>query len=413
MQRSITPTLSVTAGYSGSQSHFVAAATVPGFWSGQIDPANLPSLASVYVNKQSIFAASATAANIAAAQAANPSIHVPYASYVQPVGGTNSTASIGRMLRPFPQYSSPPGVEWDNIGNISYNAFELTLKQAAWKGLSYTVNYTYSRNIGDDGTSRTAFAVPAAASSSGAPIPGNNRADRDLTATDVPENLNIFGYVESPFGRNKIGGDNWAARTFAGGWQLSGIFSYTSGTPILVVGSGCSTPSSGTCMPDVVPNRVNSIRTNGGYGGHGVTYLNYAQTPYLDTTAFQTLNYFPAPDGDTPITKIGDSPRSSLNLWAPSHINFDASLQRSFNISPERWKFILRVDCFDVANKVTFSIGQTQTVATTVANTESDKSSRPLVSPGTPIQPGSSPAFGKLSGFSGNRRFQLEGRITF
>jgi hypothetical protein len=413
MQRSIAPTLSVTAGYSGSQSHFVAASTVPGFWSGQIDPAWLPSLASVYVNKQSIFAASATAANIAVAQAANPSIHVPYSGYVQPVGGTNSTASIGRMLRPFPQYSSPPGVTWDNIGNISYNAFELTLKQAAWKGISYTVNYTYSRNIGDDGTSRTAFPVPAAASSSGAPIPGNNRADRDLTATDVPENLNVFGYAQSPFGRNKIGGNNWAVRTFAGGWQLSGIFSYTSGTPILVVGSGCTAPSSGTCMPDVVPNRRNDVRINGGYGRHGVTYANYAQTPYLDTTAFQTLNYFDAPAGDTPITKIGDSPRSSLNLWSPSRYNFDASLQRSFKITRERWKFILRVDCFDVTNKVNFSIGQTQTVATTVANTGSDKSSRPLVSSGTPIQPGSSPAFGKLSGFSGNRRFQLEGRITF
>lgn len=413
MQRSITPTLSVTAGYSGSQSHFVAGATVPGFWSGQIDPAWLPSLASVYVNGTSIFSAPATAVNIATAQTANASIQAPYASYVQPVGGTNSTATIGRMLRPFAQYSSPPGVEWDNIGNISYNAFELTLKQAAWKGLSYTVNYTYSRNIGDDGTSRTAFAVPASASSSGSSIPGNNRADRDLTATDVPENLNVFGYYQSPFGRNKIGGDNWAVRAFASGWQLSGIFSYASGTPILVVGSGCNTPSSGQCMPDVVPNRRNSIRINGGYGAHGVTYANYAKNPVLDTTAFQTLNYFDAPAGDTPITKIGDSPRSSLNLWAPSRYNFDASLQRSFNLSPERWKFIFRVDCFDVTNKVTFSIGQTQTVATTLANTGSDKATRPLLSAATPIPASASPAFGKLSGFSGNRRFQLEGRITF
>ncbi len=403
MQRSITPRLSVTAGYSGSQSHFVAGATVPGFWSGQIDPAYLPSLASVYSDGNSIFSAPATAANIALAQAANPNVKVPYASYVQPVGGTNSTATIGRMLRPYPQYSSPPGVTWDNIANISYNAFELTLKQAEWKGLSYTLNYTYSRNIGDDGTSRTAFPVPAAASSNGSPIPGNNRADRDLTNTDVPENLNLFGYYRSPFGRNKIGGDNWAVRTFAGGWQLSGIFSYTSGTPLLVVGTGCTNPSSGQCMPDIVPSRRNSVRINGGFGAHGITYANYTRTPLLDTTAFQALNVFPAAGG-TPITKIGDSPRSSLNLWAPSKYNFDASLQRSFNISRERWKFIFRVDCFDVTNKVTFSMGQTQTVAATGAG---------LVASGQPIPATASPAFGHLSSFSGNRRFQLEGRITF
>src|ERR1700761_2268390 len=124
MQRSVTPSLSVTAGYSGSQSHFVGGATVPGFWSGQMDPAYLPSLASLYVGGTSIFGAPATAANIAAAQAANSNVKVPYATYVQPVGGTNSTATIGRILRPYSQYSSPPSVEWDNIGNISYNAFE-------------------------------------------------------------------------------------------------------------------------------------------------------------------------------------------------------------------------------------------------------------------------------------------------
>jgi hypothetical protein len=405
MQRSITPSLSVTAGYSGSQSHFIAGATVPGFWSGQIDPAYLPQLASVYVNGNSIFSAPATAANIAIAQAADPNVTVPYSSYVQPAGGTNSTASIGRMLRPFPQYSSPPGVEWDNIGNISYNAFELTLKQAPWKGISYTVNYTYSRNIGDDGTSRSAFPVPAAASSNGVALPGNNRADRDLTITDVPENLNVFGFAQSPFGRNKLGSDNWALRNIAGGWELSGIFSYVSGTPILVVGTGCTTPSSGQCMPDIVPSRKDSIRINGGYGASGVTYANYTQTAHLDTTAFQALNVFPT-SGGTPITKIGDSPRSSLNLFSPSKYDLDASLQRSFNLSPERWKFVFRVDCFDVTNKVTFSYGSTntQTISATGAN---------LVAPGQPIPSQSSPAFGHLSSFSGNRRFQLEGRIVF
>lgn len=407
MQRSITPTLSVTAGYSGSQSHFIAGATVPGFWSGQIDPAYLPSLASVYVNGNSIFSAPATAVNIAVAQAANSSVTVPYPTYVQPVGGTNTTATIGRMLRPYPQYSSPPSAEWDNIANISYNAFELTLKQARWKGLSYTLNYTYSRNIGDDGTSRTAYAVPAAASSNGQPIPGNNRADRDLTTTDVPENLNIYGYYQSPFGRNKIGGDNWAVRTFASGWELSGIFSYYSGTPILVVGTGCTTPSSGQCMPDVNPARENSIRINGGYGGPGVTYANFTKTAYLDTTAFQTLNIFPTPNPTyTPITKIGDSPRSSLNLWSPSHYDLDASLQRTFNISPERWKFVFRADCVDVTNKVTFSLAQSQSVPTTIA------------AKGGGLEPGGQAipdtgSFGHLSSFSGNRKFQLEGRIVF
>jgi hypothetical protein len=397
----ITKNMTFTATYSGSQSHFVGGAGEPGFWSGQLNPTYVAALGGVLDSTGSlnILNAPATPANIAIAQAALPGIAVPYANYGQAVGGTNATATIGRMLRPYPQYSSPPSPEWDNIGNFSYNALQLVLTQREFKGVSFTLNYTYSRNVGDDGTTRSAFAVPAAASSNGYAIRGDNRADRDIVATDIPENLNIFGLAKSPFGKGKIGGDNWFVRNIAGGWQTAGIFTYTSGSPILVVGANCTFPSTGTCMPDIVPGRQNSIRKSGGFGGPGVTYKNYGTIPYLDPTAFQPVQTFGVPTGAksgyTAITKIGDAPRSDLNLWQPSHYNLDMALQRSFNILPssERYKFIFRADCFDVTNKVTFSIPQTQTVSATTAATSS--------------------AFGELTSESGNRRFQFSGRLVF
>ncbi|MBB5062338.1 TonB-dependent receptor [Granulicella mallensis] len=403
MQKVLTKDMTVTLGYSGSESHFVGGAGIAGFWSGQLDPKYLATLGSVLATDgaTNILNAPATPANIAIAEAADPSVKVPYVTYAQTQSGSaNSNATIGRMLRPYPQYSSPPSPEWDNVANLSYNAFQLTLKQREFKGVTFTLNYTYSRNIGDDGTTRSAFAVPASASSNGVAIAGNNRADRDLVITDVPQNLNAYGLAKSPFGKNKIGGDNWALRNLAGGWQIAGIFSYTSGNPLLVVGSGCTNPSGGTCMPDLAPGRtLDSIRIHGGYGGKGVTYANFATTQYLDPTAFAPLQTFAlpagAPSNAVPITKIGSSPRSSLNLWTPSHYNLDAALQRSFNITPERVKFIFRADCFDVTNKVTFAFpsNQTETVSVTKAATSS--------------------AFGELTSFSGNRRFQFSGRITF
>jgi len=262
--------------------------------------------------------------------------------------------------------------------------------------------------------------VPAGASSSGVALPGNNRADRDLVATDTPENLNIFGLAKSPFGRGKIGSDNWAVRNILGGWQTAGVFTYFSGNPILVTGSGCTTPSSGTCMPDLVPNRTkDSIRTGGGFGGPGVTYANYTKKAYIDPTAFSQLNYYPLPAASTatPITKIGDAPRSDLNLWSPSHYDLDMALQRSFDVTKERVKFVFRADCFDVTNKVTFSMAQTQTVA---AEFKVPNAQGALVQaqPGTPSPSQtatSSPntGFGFLNGESGNRRFQFSGRVTF
>ena len=414
MQKVLTKDTTVSLVYSGSQSHFVAGALVAGPDSGQLDPRYVSTLGSTYATDgvTNILAAQATAANIAIAQAADPTVKVPYAGYAQ-AGALSSTATIGRMLRPFAQYSSTPTAIWDNIANLNYNAFQLSLNMREHKGTTFTVNYTYSRNVGDDGTTRSAFAVPASASSNGQAIAGNNRADRDLTITDVPQNLNVYGLAKSPFGRGRIGDGNRLVSTFAGGWQLAGIFSYASGTPILVTGTGCTTPSAGTCMPDLVPGRSKeSIRINGGYGGKGVTYANYSTVNYLDTTAFQTLNYFPlsaaaAAKGAAPVTKIGDSPRSSLNLWSPSRYNLDAAVQRSFNLSKERFRFIFRADCFDVTNKVTFSLPQTQSVATTNGSANSPYTA------GTAIAQAQSPTFGRLTGFSGNRRFQFSGRITF
>ncbi len=139
-----------------------------------------------------------------------------------------------------------------------------------------------------------------------------------------------------------------------------------------------------------------------GYGGPGVTYANYTQKNYLDTSAFSAVNVFPLAGNNGPtlaqcptcITKIGTAPRSSTSLRMPSSYNLDASLQRTFNVTKDRVKFIFRADCFDVTNKVTFSMSQTQSIS--------------VVAPSN-----SASSFGRLTGYSGNRRWQFSGRMTF
>ena len=406
LQRAITNSLTVAVNYSGSQSHFVGGAGVPGFWSGQIDPAHVALTGSTLASDglTNILSAPATPANIAIAQKADPSIQVPYPSYAA-AGAISPTPNIGRMLRPYPQYSSPPAPEWDNIANLSYNALQVTLAQREWKGLSFTVNYTYSRNIGDDADTRSAYFVPAAASSNGLDIPGNNRADRDLTTIDTPEILNVYGVEKLPFGKGQIGGNNFVVRNLIGGWSVSGIFTYNSGNPLLVTGSGCTTPSSGTCMPDIAPGMLNNIRQNGSWG-KGLTAANLSAVHYLNASAFSAPNAFPIPNPPpgcpaasiapppgcpVAVSKIGDAPRTNLNLWSPSHYNLNASLQRTFNITPERVKFVFQADAFNVSNKVTFG-----GINTTVS-----------------LKPGTSNTFGEVTSASGNRDFQFSGRINF
>ncbi len=391
IQRVLTDNITFMVNYAGSQSHFISGAGVAGFWSGQIDPAHTALLGSVLAsdNATNIMNAPATATNIAIAKAADPGISIP--SYFAAAGAISTVPTIGHELRPYPQYSTPPSPYWDNVANISYNSLQITLTQRKWKGLTYTLNYTYSKNIGDDDTTRSAFAVPAAVSSNGQAMPGKNRADRDLTLTDTPQNLNLYGLYNLPFGKGHIGGNNRLVRNIIGQWDFAGVFTYISGNPIPVIATGCTTPNAGTCMPDLVPGV--KIRQNGSWG-KGVHGDNLAAVKYINSAAFALPNAFPLPAGATskavPITKIGDSPRTGLNLWSPSVYNINASLRRTFNLTPsERVKFIFQADCSDCTNKVTFGgINATWSAA-------------------------SSSTFGEITSANGNRDFQFSGRITF
>ena len=76
-------------------------------------------------------------------------------------------------------------------------------------------------------------------------------------------------------------------------------------------------------------------------------------------------------------------------MWGPSKYNLNAAVRRSFNITPERVKFIFEAECFDVTNKVTFGgINTTWSAASTST-------------------------FGEVTSVSGNRDFQFSGRVTF
>jgi hypothetical protein len=398
IQRALTKDITFTINYSGSESHFIDGAGQTGFWSGLIDPAHVAQLGSTLATDgaTNIMNAQATTKNIAIAQAADSSISVD--SWYAAAGAKSTTPTIGRWLRPHPQYSSPASPAWDNIGNVNYHSLQITLAQREWKGVSYTLNYTYSKGIGDDGDTRHSFPVPAEASSNGKAIPGKNRADRDLTDIDRPQNLNLYGYGKLPFGKGHLGGGNRLLSNIIGDWTAAGVFTYISGTPIEITASGCTMPSAGTCFPDVVPGMEKKIRQNGGWG-KGVSGGNLASVRFLNPAAFTLPNAFPLPtctlatqakcDARVAITKVGDAPRHGLNLWTPSKYNINMSMSRTFKVTPDRVRFVFRADCTNITNKVTFGgINTTWSAASTST-------------------------FGYVTSAGGTRSFQFSGRIKF
>ena len=384
VQEALNNSLTLTINYAGTESHFLLAsgANGNGYWSDQLDPKYLLALGAVAdsTGKAPLLGAYATPANVAIAKANLPGYTLPYAN----ISAANTKATIAQTLLAFPQYSGVTNT-WGNVANISYNALEFTLAQRQWHGLSYSLNYTWSQNIGDDGTYRAGFNLPAGIVSGTNQSFKQNRIDRARTLTDTPQNIAMYGYWDLPFGKGHIGNGSSIVRALASGFQISTIFRYTSGVPLVITYGGCNSPNAGTCELDYNPNFTGPVRING--------KMRSFKTQYINPNAFK------APDTlstnlSTNYSKIGNVTRTApYGLRQPSYWDDDISLRRSFDIPRTPMKFIVEVDALNVANHPTLT-GLTAAWGP----------------PGT----SAGNAFGTLTGAQANPRdFQFAGKLTF
>ncbi len=419
-EKAVTNNITISASYAGSVSHFISPSggNARGYWTNQLNPSYLSRLGGILVpngNKQvPLLTAQATAANIAAVQAAIPGFQVPYAQFAA-AGAISTGVTIQQMLVAFPQYGTITDTWGQNVANATYNSFQLSIQQRPWKGVTYQINYTYSKNLGDEGTFRSGYDIPAAAIDGGGASFKQDSIEHSYTTTNIPENLSIFGTAESPFGKGKIGSDHFAVRALAGGWRVSGIFTYRSGTPLAIIAASCQTVA-GQCMPDLNPNFAGFASKNARINGDwsfGATGANVGALQKIDPNAFMTPGTYGSAAQCTNsvscIAAIGNSPRTQpYNLTGPGSYNLDMGLKREFPLTKERFKFQLEADCLDVTHKHTFG-----GIGTSL--------SAPSAATGATGVPGNTSyatanatsAFGKATTASGNRDFQLAGHIIF
>jgi hypothetical protein len=423
-ERTITRDMTLEVNYAGDESHHAFdgnSQNARGYWNNQLNPIYLAALGGIGGNNSAgkansvpLLLAPATSANIAILDgvlpgAPNPQFFINAAN----ASPNNGALTVGQMLTSFPQYSSlQDGLGGAYTDNFSYEALQITLKQRTAHGLTFNANYTYSKNIGDDGTFRSGYNIPAAAIDGHGQNWHQNRIDRSWTSVSLPQLLNAYAVYKLPIGTaGHWGGNSLLTREVIGGWQISGIYTYSSGGPITVTwgqGGNCSgaAPNAGQCQASLTPGFSSSARINGSYGSgpngfntcnigalKGCTAINYV-TP----AAFQQPTDISTVPGSHQYL-IGNEPRSQpLNLRNPGTENFNASLQRIFPIT-EHAVFIFQADCTNVWNKVTFngpngSWGQTSAAGIT-----------PIVY---------APTFGQVTGASGTPRdWQFSGHINF
>ena len=410
IERGLTSNLTLAINYVGNESHFLIDSTntgtgnARGYWTNQVDPKYLAALGSLTdsTGKTPLLNAQATPANVALVQAAVPGAPAP--AFFTAAGAASSKATIGQMLTPFPQYSGVSDT-WGNVGNFSFNSLQITLDQRLSHGLTYNVNYTFSKNIGDDGPYRDGYNIPAAAISHGTTSFKQDRIDRSWTTISSPNTLHVYGVYALPFGQGGLGANNLLVRWLAGGWQISGIYTFNQGAPIQLTWSGCSgtsCPAQGQNMPDLASGYSGHARINGKYGTgpNGTVACNLGiapigskctAIPYVDVNGFQA----PQDVGTTTPTHvaqylIGNAPRTApYGVRNPNNWDLDTGVRRSFPLHFENAEFIFEADCLNTWNNVVFS------------------------GPSGAWSAGSA-AFGAVTGISNNPRdYQFAGHINF
>ncbi len=154
--------------------------------------------------------------NINDPQVAAQGFRAPYAGF---------TGTLAQALRPYPQYQTITYLDSPS-GNTSYHGLLIKYEQRFSNGLAVLASYTFSKNITDieqvsGGTAQLQNSF-------------DRRAERAVANIDVPHRWIGSVAWELPFGKGKPWLSSGPLSYLAGGFSVSGILNYESGTPLRI-----------------------------------------------------------------------------------------------------------------------------------------------------------------------------------
>ncbi|RPJ60893.1 MAG: hypothetical protein EHM23_08855 [Acidobacteria bacterium] len=257
----------------------------------------------------------------------HPEIAKPYPSF---------EGTVAQALRPYPQYQ---GVSTHRLasGWSNYHSLQMTATKRTSNGLSFLVAYTFSKSLG---TADNAIGY-GYYGGYGQDI-YNRRADYSVTKYHVPHDLRVTWIYQLPFGVNQRYLRSGPLAHILGGWTMSAIQNYRSGSPLGITTSGYESEAlfNPGFRPLVLLPEDQQKVTN---------FNDELGTPYLNSAAFAPL---PTTEGNVP-TRLGNGPRFLSSVRGFSIFNEDFSLLKRFHLGiTEATEFEVRIDVINMFNRV-------------------------------------------------------------
>ena len=321
IQRSLTPTLSVTMAYVANKGTHTLSA-------GDGNNTN-PNEAAIFLPAANSFTGATLHFDPNGSKTA-----------VSPNGGTSNQTLLRRYYGTHlaacsdPLYAAQPGVPAGDCGwtnDISYygdnqdthfNALQVTLAKAPVHGLSFNINYAWQRGFNYNSGFST----------------WDKRATYGRDDSIREQQVVGYGNWELPFGRNKmvLSNANGVVNQIVGGWMFSPVLNYASGLPFTLSFSSCpGIPSDAPCYVNGNPSMLKTKTVGYPGGPNGLQF--YSASPGL----FQP----------SPLDTIGNAGRN--DAYGPHQFTGDLSLQKNFPIH-EAILAQFRVDAFNGFNHINF-----------------------------------------------------------
>lgn len=351
IQREIAPKLILDVGYVGNKSTGLRFGQ--GLRLNQLDP-SLLSLGTKLGNRVTN-----------EAEATANGIRYPFPGFSGTVAGA---------LRPYPQvvgtsvinnYGAP-------LGFSTYHSLQVVVNRQFSRGMQIYANWTWSKNM-------TNLQSSLEGDNGGRPLDTYNlKLEKAVSADDQPHLLKAAFNYELPIGRNRFLGKNmWKPLDFIiGGWELSGILNYFSGTPLNFTTSTSPLPgiwNGAALRANVQPGDLKNASFS--RGNYNFANTNDPMNTYLNKSQFS----------DPAALTLGNAAPYYTQIRGFGTVSEQFNLQKNIHVT-EKYKFQLRADFLNAFNRPQW--GGINTNVT-------------------------SPAFGQVTSVSGNRQIQLGARFDF
>jgi len=264
--------------------------------------------------------------------------------------------TLAQALKRWPQFTSV-GQAGAFFGSSNYHSLQMSGTRRMSKGLMFTMAYTFSKSIND---------TEVYGYGTGAMDYFNRKLDRSLASLDQPHTLSVSYIYELPFGPGQKHLTRGIASTFLGGWKITGLQIYSSGTPLGFNINNNLPIGNASQRPNVVSPNLRSNVSAGAFDPAKDLWLNPAA---LAIPAAYTF---------------GNAPRNS-SVRSPMYMNESLGLLKDTRWK-ERFNWQFRFEATNPLNRVVF---------------------------GSPVTNFSASSFGKITSAGGARRLTLGTKFYF